>query len=566
MADDPNDIANRGLDSLFKGQDILGAPSDIRLSGTGALPGGGAAAALPAPAGPGGVAGGFLGGSRGQQGGGGPDSLGTAKQALEAAYKTGTFGQGLFGPDLGTRGNVGGEGTTQDSSTSLSDRLRTGADIPNFAGTTAELYGPQLATMVGNTSPTAYFNSLTSAGLTPAQANDVMSMMTQDPEVFKALGSMGSLGSEAGSAAGAAGSLGTAAGGAGALGAILGLIASLTGNQDLGTAATAVGGAASGIGTGAALAGAGSGIAGTGATSALGAVAAPAAVLTAPIVGTLLLDSLFSKKGEDIVSSTMQDYAGDYPTWNQAKLMPAERQQGIALETLQKALPYVQSQEELGQLLNSYKNYLTTTSGAPLTGGQEGIYGLQTIPGTGPVTHGQQTPSFNWGPQTQQLQSQIDQLLGVLPGQRITAQYGQPGGGLEGEPARRLWEQFIQQGTGELPPTAYNSVSGEFLPVYGAQPGQYSEQDLLNAVAQGNLAPGAQWDPATGQFVGVLGGQAPPSPADYFKVAPYMAQLRGASGAPQTAVAQGGLNALGQGHGAFDVNLSDEQKRAMGLI
>ena len=130
------------------------------------------------------------------------------------------------------------------------------------------------------------------------------------------------------------------------------------------------------------------------------------------------------------------------------------------------------------------------------------------------MTHGEQTQSVDWANETQGLQRIVDQMLGVLPGERITAQYGQPGGGLEGESARRLWQQFLPGEAG----------ASETLPVYGGagQPyQQFTPEQMANAFAQGTFGSAPAWDPATGQWVVHGPGVAPPAASDVFQTSPY---------------------------------------------
>jgi hypothetical protein len=211
-------------------------------------------------------------------------------------------------------------------------------------------------------------------------------------------------------------------------------------------------------------------------------------------------------------------------------LMQDVGQQGIGFSVLAQALPYVQSQEELGQLINTYKNYVQNTTGIQFDDNVNDPYRLDAIPGTGPTVHGTAVPggAVDWGQQTQALQQLIDDYMGVLPGQRITELYGQPGGGLTGEAARRLWQQFpnIRLGAGDRNiPNIFTNVDAATglplspLPFYQGADQPYrtlTPLDLVNAQHAGTISYTPSWDPATGQWVHA-GGQAPPRPEDYFQ-------------------------------------------------
>ena len=551
------------LQQLVKGTSYLGKPVSVDLPGTVSTPSTGGPPSLPSIPGMGGVAGTAQAGraaSGAGGGGGGPTLEQQIAQALGVGEKGAAFAAKLLGTDdLGTRGDVGGAGTPQDSNTSLSDVLRSGVAVPDAIGSlrTPSLFGTQIASE-GGAEGLRGLGTMTPAGEAAAQLDALTkslglpegSLSAIDPQQLAdvltggTVAPISSAGSIPSAATGAASSLGSdinlGAGGAGVVAALLGLIAQETGNADMGKAAQALGGAASAAG----LVGSGASLAASGATigSEIGAEAAGlsagagAGLAFAPITA-MMLASLISglAGGEDPVGEGIGEMMAGTPHFQSfvPKLMAGEGQQGKALNTLQAALPYVKSQEELGQLLNSYKNYVTTTTGAPLTGGAEGLYSVQTIPGSGPVTHGVQTGAADWGPETAAIQQQIDALLGVLPGQKITAAYGQPGGGLTGEPARRLWEQFR---IADALPAAF-SKDGQ-VAIYGGpnQPATFvSEQDLATAQRAGTVGYQPAWDPATGHvYYTWAGGATPPTGSDFFAMAPYWRQLTGQAptGAP----------------------------------
>jgi hypothetical protein len=578
--------------------DYLGAKTEgINLTGTSdtgdLLSGPGA---LPGPSTGAGAGGGFGGGPGQRVGPGGPDSFALAKSAIDAAIKSGKFAKGFFAdPDLGTRGNVGGEGTTQRSDQSLSDQIRSTIDGAGMApGTLGELYGPAFQTWMGNTSPTQYMQGLTLAGLSPAQANEVMSMMTQDPEMFQALGNLGGSGA-AGAGSSLAGGLGLAGGGAAAAAAILGLIAQATGDPEIAKAAQAAGmgvgalglgstgaslasslapllgtvtaaaptGVAAGLGTGAATGLATGGAAGLG--TAAGAAFAPVAagMLAASIANMINPDS--APEISDLWTGGKSD---PYQTFNQ-ELAQNVGQQDTAFQTLAQALPYVQTQEELGQLINSYKNYLQSTTGIQLAEAADNPYQLAAIPGVGPVTHGQQTQSRDFGPQQQALQAKIDQLSGVLPGQRITALYGQPGGGLEGEANMRLWTQFLNREANAPyydpggPAVSYSSGGEGGTTDVAARPAGFSgirqSPDALAYGQEGYNYAGSGF-PEPGKYVGSISPYWQQIQAQQQAVAQERAQI-----AQRALGAAGGDSAFPGAFGPSGGFLSEDDRRRLGL-
>ena len=293
-------------------------------------------------------------------------------------------------------------------------------------------------------------------------------------------------------------------------------------------AAGGAGAAAGAAGAGAAAGGAAAG--GAGASAGIGAGAAGAGLgvgaALAPIAAFLIWDAA---TGGKYMGSALKSTEGNYSSFV-PELMLDQSQQGKAFGRLGSALPYVQSKEELGQLLNSYNNYLGTTTG--ITPEQSGgtypgdPYAIGKIPGVGPVTHGQQTQTIDWGPQTQELSSMVNALLGVLPGERITAQYGQPGGGLEGgtEAYRRLWEGLPSSGPyADVQPGGFRTVGDnqewqvaglpEGVHTYLGDPTAYwktATQNMYNQTPQGQYA--QQYQQALDQYIQQMQGlnqQAP---------------------------------------------------------
>jgi hypothetical protein len=569
---------------LFSGLDYLGVPSDIGNVGQTDIAAG--STGIPAPSAPGGVVG-TAGGAGGQRAAGGPDSMGLAKSALEALYKTGKFGQQAFGSqDLGTRGSVGGEGVTQGSNQSLSDYLRGLTSATGATGT-----GGATAASTGMT------NVLGQSTVNPDIANSLQGFLEQGMTPDQIQEIMGGLegvtsGSQglAGGASSLGSSLGTAGAGAGALGAILGVLAQATGDPGIAQAAKLVGAGTGALGLagtagslaslapllGTATAAVPTGIAaglGTGAATGLATGGAAGAGLAggaafAPIAAMMLASTISGLAGgEDPIGEgigeMMEPAMGRYGKFV-GDLSQNVGQQKKSFNVLEQALPYVQSKEELGQLLNSYRNYLSTTQKAPVEQyggtGPGDPYSIAKIPGTGPVTHGQQTPGGDFGPETQALQGMVEQLLGVLPGERITAGYGDPGGGLEGEAYRRLWQQFPMVNPG--PASEINT-----LPVYG-QEGyqQFTPEQMNNALAAGTFSQIPQWDPMTGQWVAAGPGAGPKKASDVFQVSPYWQSLQAKQAAAANPLAGqiGAMMGGGAGTGLGEGMLSEEERRRLG--
>jgi len=545
---------------LAQGLDYLGKETSIGLTGTSDIPAG--ATGLPAPSAPGGMAG-FAGGPGARPGAagggeGGPSSFDLAKGALSAATKTAKFGAGLL-PEQ-TRGYVGGEETPQTSDDSLSDQLRSlaaqsGIDLSQYLGTPST-YGGAIAAEGGAEGLRGLGQMTPGAGAVPS-------------------------GVEAVPGAGAAGALGTVGGGAAAIGAILSLLAQATGDPELAKAAEATGVAGNVVslgGTAAALPGmisaastlAPTATAGAGALggAGLGAVGGAAGAALAPIAAFMIYDAL---TGGKYMGSAMKSTLGDYSSFT-PELMQQAGRQGGAFGNLEAALPYVQSKEELGQLLNTYRNYLGTTTGitpesyGSIEGAPGDVYSIGKIPGVGPVTHGQQTPTIDWGPRTQALMDQVSQLYGALPGEPITAKYGEPGGGLEGPAGIRLWEQFLPGRPGApayspgWSPVTYGP-NNELVRSAGGAPGFYSPSSLT---AQGTTGisygePGydyaaAGW-PEPGQYLG--------------QVSPYWQQLqagRQAAGSPVASqIDQMIAGRAPAGAGLAEGMLTEEERRRAGV-
>ncbi len=289
----------------------------------------------------------------------------------------------------------------------------------------------------------------------------------------------------------------------GGVGGLLGLVQGIrTGNPTeaaLGglTAASTV----SGLAGGPTISGAVGSALGAGAASAL----AGAGVVTAPFVLGPILAGLF---GSDI--NVMDMFTGGKATAYEkfgGKLQANERQQGVGLTTLAQALPYVQSKEELGQLLNMYRTYVGSTQDAPL-GTPSGVYNLTTIPGMEGTEHGGHGPSVDWGPDTAYLQGIIDRYAAVLPGQAI-ADFGAVPTGPDG---MRLWQQFTDREQSAPKYQAADQPGYEMQAGEGTTPvpevpqgfyGQYTTADQLAYGQPGYDYAGSGY-PEPGQYVGAV--------------------------------------------------------------
>jgi hypothetical protein len=299
--------------------------------------------------------------------------------------------------------------------------------------------------------------------------------------------------------------------------------------------------AALGIAPGAAGTAGSAGAAGGAAAGGASAAAAGVGGVLAAAMAPLMIGSMI--QGWDPWSEAFSKSMGAYHKFV-PELMRGQGQQGTAFSVLQQSLPYVQSKEELGQLLNTYKNYLGTTTGIGLEdrSGTGDPYRLTAIPGTGPVTHGQQTPSIDWGPREQMLQQAIDAYLPMLPGERITSQYGQPGGGLAGDAGMRLWTQFLDREK-NAPYYVPQEVPGTRVPggegadwFTNATPAGFTTKDAL-AQTGALVTPGAYL--TYGQPGYDYAGAGFPEPGQYFgSISPYWQQLMASGmgmGGPQQA-------------------------------
>jgi hypothetical protein len=164
----------------------------------------------------------------------------------------------------------------------------------------------------------------------------------------------------------------------------------------------------------------------------------------------MLIASLFGSDMNLMDMFTSQK-STDYQKFS-GKLQANEAQQGKSLQILQQAMPYAQTKEELGQLMNMYRSYLGQTQTAPFTAPND-VYNLTTIPGMTGNEHGGSGPAVDWGPQTEVMQKIISAYQSMLPGASITDMGATPsatgpyeaGAYAPGTDWMRLWQQFTDR-------------------------------------------------------------------------------------------------------------------------
>ena len=342
-----------------------------------------------------------------------------------------------------------------------------------------------------------------------------------------------------GSIASATGGVTGGAGAAAAVSAVLSILAQETGNQDLAMAAQALGMAGSATSTGLAVgsaltgaapaaAGVAGGTAGTGLAITTAGLGTALGAGLAPVAAGLLaseIANLISPGSAPSLSDALghRSITGDYNRFL-PDLMMNQGHQNQALQTLAKALPLVQSKEELGQLMNSYRNFIGSTTELELPAATS-PYDLNTIPGVGERTHGQDTTPIDWTTQEQRGQGIIDALYAQLPGNDLA-----DASALSGEANMRLWEQFQDRSqTAPIwhpgaPGTPGESTGEGFTPDLPAiSPGYYQawspEASSTGSIRYGQ--PGYNYEgsgfPMPGQNIGTptpywQAAQAPPPP------------------------------------------------------
>jgi hypothetical protein len=341
-------------------------------------------------------------------------------------------------PDLGTRGNVGGEGQLQRSDQSMSDQLRSyyesGGPLPSMD---ISAPGPLSGEITGL--PQQQLSSPTSSefGTQLPGTLGTASEYFSSPEGIAALGELGIntdlLGGAGEGLGGVGGGMGLG-GGISLAGGALGLLGGLTDDKGVAMLAKAVGGIGqltSLVGPIAQAAASGSAVAMQAATAAA-AAAAPAAVVAAVIqMGLAIangiqagnppeqitLDTLAAPDfiASNIMSELIDPMFHPSESWMTfpERVGKTAQLEGSSLGALMKGLPYVQSKQELADALNAFKVEVGHRVGG--YGEGAGQYQIPNLPGVGPKTHGVNTSETDFGPHVRNAQQIIDALLPLLP-------------------------------------------------------------------------------------------------------------------------------------------------------
>ena len=124
-----------------------------------------------------------------------------------------------------------------------------------------------------------------------------------------------------------------------------------------------------------------------------------------------------------------------------------ESRQSQGIEILVRVLPYVQSQDELRQILDRYKRFVPGGNEALKQFMSQDPYSVSAIPGAGGSAH-EANISVDWTPQMQELQRAIDWLRTNLPA--------------TGGDAAQLWNQILTQNVdpSQAPYMVTNSQTG----------------------------------------------------------------------------------------------------------
>ena len=488
QASDPTEL-------LYKGESVLGKPTAVAAPGTLAQPISAGLASVPTAAAPGALTG-------GPAGAGAPEGLAPAGSGLETSNLLSIIQQALGATEKGA-----------GFASRMADMLKGGAPagLANAMGSLGPVAPGEQPVPSFNTE---FLGNLEGEGVT-GPAGSIM------PDAAGAGAGAGAAG--AGSTAASVGSgLGTAGLGAGAVAAILGAIASATGNADLGKAAQALGATAGAAGTAGAVTSAVAAPAAAGFGTAAGAAAAPIAI-------ALIADQINQLAGGEPIydfGAMLEPTMGAYPFFGK-EVGKTLGEENLALQSFGSALPAVQSQAQLDQLLDLYKNAV---------GQRVGGYGEGAAPGTVPGLPGATGTAHEWGQVADfdPVTSAINQILGPLRG-ALPATGGDAG---------QLWNQMRTQQVDPLqapmmvtmpdgnvqflPPdlaaSAYGQAveplrqAGVWFPEFGSRAIQYGQPGYDYAGA-GLLAPGeappqsAAWQQLmAGQGAGATAGGSPATP------------------------------------------------------
>lgn len=191
---------------------------------------------------------------------------------------------------------------------------------------------------------------------------------------------------------------------------------------------------------------------------------------------------------------------------------------GLDLKRLVDMINYVQSKEELGAVINSYRSWVQSDTGWSWYGQDTpDPYKIPSWPEAGGSAHeGGLTISFS--DPVNQIQALIDQLLQILPGNRITS-LGYFNTGLAGQLQGQMFTQQhaadyaggLQQvnvvtGYSGEAATFGTEIQGNALPVWapdgngGITASLFNSSDLFNAIQAGTISGSPIYDPRTGQF------------------------------------------------------------------
>lgn len=188
---------------------------------------------------------------------------------------------------------------------------------------------------------------------------------------------------------------------------------------------------------------------------------------------------------------------------------------GIDLQRMVGMLNYVQSKEELAGVLNSYRTWVQSDNGWPWYGSENpDPYTIPAFPEAGGSAHeGGLTMSFE--DPISKIQSLVNALLGILPGNKIT-DLGYYNTGEAGRLQGAVWAQ-AHPPTGLFSETIVTGFSGE-MSTFGTQAAglvapiwtpngdgtytatQYSSTDLLNAISAGTVNGTPIYDPRSGAW------------------------------------------------------------------
>jgi hypothetical protein len=238
----------------------------------------------------------------------------------------------------------------------------------------------------------------------------------------------------------------------------------------------------------------------------------------APIAIPLLLASIINMLGGGMDVTDMVT-GGRMEPWLafRANLNQTLGVESDALKRLHDALPYVQSQEELGQLLNTLRRTVGDRVGG--YGAGQDLYTVPALPGAGGSSHeGGQV--MDYGPAVNYINGLVSQLGQSLPGQRIT----DPDAVLSGADRLRLWTQFGDR-VNEFPIYLPTATPDQIIPGPGGEGGStytfipgtpagyypYSPETGMGFIPNGGLrygAPGYDYAgaglPLPGQNLGTI--------------------------------------------------------------